>query len=151
MNSGWRNVLVPAVVIIAALLLLQRFRGGGGGGVAPIPPLFAQGLTLAQAETLAKSDGKPVLVYTTADWCGPCQQFKRTTLIDPEVVTFIQTNTIPVYLNVDEHEEDAARFNIASIPTTVLVRNGTTAAKFSAGAVDADEYLAWLKSEIPAK
>lgn len=149
MSSTLRQVLVPAVVVIAALLLLQKFRGGGGG-VAPIPEVFAQGLTLAQASEQSKAAGKPVLVYATADWCGPCQQFKRTTLLDPAVVAFIQSSTIPVYLDVDHHQDDAGKFNISSIPTTVLVRDGVLVAKLSAGAVDADEYLAWLKTEIAA-
>ncbi len=157
MNPKLRQALVPAVVIVLALLLLQKFRGAGGGGgggdggVAPTPPVFAQGLTLAQAEGLSRTSNKPVLVYATADWCGPCQHFKRTTLLDPGVVAFIQTNTVPVYLNVDEHQGDAARFNISSIPATVLLRGGTMAAKFSAGAVEPDEYLAWLKTEAQPK
>ncbi len=151
MKSNWRGLLVPAIVVVAALFFLQRFRGGGGSGVAPVPAVFSQGLTLAQAQDQSKLAGKPMLVYATADWCGPCQHFKRTTLLDPEVVAFIQSSTIPVYLDIDHHKEDAAKFNITSIPATVLVRDGSMVAKFSAGAVGANEYLAWLKTEIAAK
>lgn len=150
MNSTLRQVLVPAVVILAALLLLQKFRGGDGGGVAPIPEVFAQGWTLAQANERSASSGKPVLVYATADWCGPCQNFKRTTLVDPGVVAFIRNNTIPVYLDVDRDQADAGRFNITSIPTTVLVRDGAEIAKLG-GATGADTYLAWLNSEVAPK
>lgn len=138
--------------MVVALLFLQLFRGGGSGsGVAPVPAVFSQGLTLAQAQDQSKSSGKPVLVYATADWCGPCQQFKRTTLVDPAVVALIHSSTVPVYLDIDHHRDDAAKFNFTSIPATVLVRDGAMIAKFSAGAVDADEYLAWLKTEIATK
>lgn len=63
---------------------------------------------------------KPVLLDFFADWCGPCR------MVAPIVEEISQERTdIQVgKINVDEQPELAARFQVASIPTLVVMRGG---------------------------
>ncbi len=57
-----------------------------------------------------------ILVDFYADWCGPCQMLAPIL----EEVDFIDV----LKINVDEHQELAAKFGVMSIPTLVLMENG---------------------------
>ena len=63
---------------------------------------------------------KTVLVDFYADWCGPCQ------MLSPMVEEIAKENSnIKVAkINVDQNEELAVRYEVASIPTLVVIRNG---------------------------
>ena len=60
-------------------------------------------------------EGK-VLVDFYADWCGPCQMLAPIL----EEVDFIDI----IKINIDKHQELAAKFGVMSIPTLVLMNNG---------------------------
>jgi thioredoxin 2 len=73
----------------------------------------------------------PVLVDFYADWCGPCKAMA------PTLEAFARQhagNVLVLKLNTDSSPATARRFNIASIPTLVLFRNGAEV-KRQAGAV----------------
>jgi len=63
---------------------------------------------------------KPVLLDFWASWCGPCR------MVSPVVDEIAQeTPNIKVgKINVDEQRELAASFNVMSIPTLIVVKNG---------------------------
>ncbi|MGE5678629.1 MAG: thioredoxin [Pseudomonadota bacterium] len=64
---------------------------------------------------------KPVLLDFWASWCGPCR------MVSPivEQVAQEKSNNAKVgKVNVDEEPELAQAFNIMSIPTLVVMKNG---------------------------
>lgn len=63
-------------------LVAQR----GGGGAAQEAPVFRTVGTPAELETaIASRNGKPSLLYVTADWCVTCTLIDRSILSDPAV------------------------------------------------------------------
>jgi thioredoxin len=71
-----------------------------------------------QAEVL--ENDTPVLVDFWAPWCGPCR------LVAPvmEEIANERDDIRVVKLNTDENQQTAVQYQIISIPTMILFRNG---------------------------
>lgn len=76
-----------------------------------------------QAEVLESET--PVLVDFWAPWCGPCR------IIAPslEELNDEVDNLRVVKLNVDENQQTAAQYDVMSIPTLIVFKNGQPAKK----------------------
>ena len=72
-------------------------------------------------EIVLKSD-KPVLVDFWAAWCGPCR------MLAPIVEDFDSKAKI-VKVDVDAHQEFAAKYGVRNIPTVLLFKGGEVADK----------------------
>jgi len=96
-----------------------------------------------QAEVL-ESD-KPVLVDFWAAWCGPCR------VVAPvlEEIASERDDLRIVKLNVDENQQTAAAFEVLSIPTMILFKNGQVAKKII-GAYPKKRLESELEAELSA-
>jgi thioredoxin 1 len=76
-----------------------------------------------QAEVIESE--QPVLVDFWAPWCGPCR------VVAPvlEEIASERDNLKIVKLNVDDNQQTAATFEVLSIPTLILFKNGQVAKK----------------------
>lgn len=72
-------------------------------------------------ETQVIQSKLPVLVDFWAPWCEPC---KMAAPVFETIAQEYKTKLIVAKLNVDENQASAAKFNILSIPTVVLFKDG---------------------------
>ncbi|MEM9386337.1 MAG: thioredoxin [Pseudomonadota bacterium] len=63
----------------------------------------------------------PVLVDFWAEWCGPCRML--TPLIE-QLSSSYEGRAKVAKLNVDEAQQVAMKFNVRSIPTVILFKDG---------------------------
>ena len=70
-------------------------------------------------EEVLNSD-KTVLIDFYADWCGPCKMFSPVV----EAVAVENEDIKVVKINVDNAQDIAIKYQVMSIPTTVIIKNG---------------------------
>ena len=69
---------------------------------------------------------KTIIVDFYAEWCGPCK------MMSPIIDKIAEENeTVKVgKLNVDDAQDIAMKYNVMSIPTIIIFKNGTEFKRF---------------------
>ena len=101
----------------------------------------------------AKVEKKPIFYMAYADWCPHCKNIKATTLRDPEVVSFMNTNYVFAGLNFEKpgSEDFKTKYNVKTFPTfLVLDENGQELARFT-GELKKDKFLSEVKLALNPK
>jgi len=105
-----------------------------------------QTLSTSTFDEVIGSAETPVVVDFWAEWCGPCK------MIAPilEELATEQAGTITVAkLNVDENPDLAMRYNVMSIPTLLVFKDGEIAKRL-VGAKPKSALLQELSEFLPA-
>lgn len=72
-----------------------------------------------------KNSDKPVLIDFFAEWCGPCR------ILSPIVDEIAEESEqyMVCKVNVDEEPELASAFDVSSIPTLIVLKDGKISAQ----------------------
>ena len=99
---------------------------------------------LEKGAALPAEPGKLVVVDFNATWCGPCKQFAP----NFEAVAEKYADKALFYsVDVDQHPELAARYNVQSLPMVVYIRpDGQTAT--SLGYLEEPEFDTLVASQL---
>jgi thioredoxin 1 len=145
MNKAYK----PLLVVLVGLIAVVAFVG--------LRPMFRAKEVVAwrgglrEGANEAATSGKRVLLYFTADWCGPCQEMKHTTWADPRVAAALEAAYVPVKIDFDANPALVATYGVQAIPAFVILdQSGDPARPLTEGAMPAEEFLAWLAKPAPA-
>jgi thiol:disulfide interchange protein len=111
--------LVAAVVTIQWPVLKGYYYRTTGAPAPAASIAWRTDLDAALAE--ARSANKRVIVDFSADWCPPCQTMKHDVWPHPQVTSAISAGYIPVLVDADRDTLLADRYQVASIPTILLL------------------------------
>jgi thioredoxin 2 len=89
-------------------------------------------LTQSNFDEIIVNSDIPVIVDFWAPWCGPCKMMAPTF---SSVATKYPIKTIFAKVNTQDEQNLAAKFNIRSIPTLIVFKNGVEVQRVS-GALD---------------
>ena len=72
--------------------------------------------------------------YFSATWCGPCKAFK------PVMNEIADEGYSIEFIDVDQEQNKAVKYNVRSVPTTVIEENGVEVTRF-VGAIPKQQVL----------
>ena len=97
-------------------------------------------VTSENFESEVLQSDKPVLIDFYADWCGPCK------MLSPIVDEVAEENTDikVVKINVDNAQDLAMKYQVMSIPTLVVIKDGKEVNR-SVGLIDKADVISLIK------
>ncbi|MEO0513198.1 MAG: thioredoxin fold domain-containing protein [Planctomycetota bacterium] len=146
------NGLLGVVLVASLATIILRGQAGGASDAALAASLFESSATFGDVVRQSEAEDKPVFVFATADWCGPCQSFKGRVLADGSVQDNIRSQAVPYLLDLTqsvpsdpEDQRLAAKLSVTSLPSYFLITGDEVVAKGS-GAIAKADFVSWFEA-----
>ena len=100
----------------------------------------------SSAQQQSGQSGKPVIIYFTGKWCVPCRIMKRNVWADKEVTSLVNTQFIPVMIDVDDPDSAStrSRYSVGTTPNTIITDPKGNVLQQKAGGMGKAEFLEML-------
>lgn len=115
-----RKIRISGILIIGLFLLLFSICGQVASA-QDTKPQQINWVSYLSAVEQSKSKDKPLFLYWYAEWCKYCKQTKQTSFKDPAIITLLNTNFIPVAINVEKNMDLVKKFRVTSLPTFIVI------------------------------
>ncbi len=99
----------------------------------------------ADFESQVLNSSEPVVVDFWAEWCGPCRMIAPA--LEEIAAGSLGGKVKIVKLNVDENPRTAAKYNVMSIPTLMVFKNGEMASR-QVGAAPKAKLEQWITAAV---
>jgi len=104
-------------------------------------PISMTGTQLTRA--IEKTD-ELLVVDFWATWCGPCQQFAPTF---KQAASQLEPKARFIKIETESEQAISAKYNIRSIPTLVIFKNGQEIDRVS-GALSTPDFTNWVNQHV---
>ncbi|MGW8257398.1 MAG: thioredoxin family protein [Thermoguttaceae bacterium] len=103
-------------------------------------PLFWE-TNLENAQRLAASTNRLVLIHFGAPWCGACKKMDDEVLSQPTVRSIIQANYVPVKIDPDRMPSIAKQFGVSVLPYHVIITPQGRVLDSMRGRLDSSQFI----------
>lgn len=102
---------------------------------------------MISARELADKSDKNMLLFFTGKWCVPCRIMKREVFADKEVMKAINTQVIPVMIDIDapKMKEFVEYYKIGTTPITIFTDSKGNVLDYAVGKIGKPKFLEMLK------
>jgi thioredoxin 1 len=99
----------------------------------------------ADFEAQVLKSTEPVVVDFWAEWCGPCRMIAPA--LEEIAAGALSGKVKIVKLNVDENQRTATKYNVMSIPTLMVFKNGEMVSR-QVGAAPKAKLEQWITAAV---
>ena len=103
---------------------------------------------MVSARELANDSHKNMLLFFTGEWCSPCRIMKREVFADKEVMKAINSQVVPVMINVDDPnaEELLKHYKVGGTPTIIFTDPKGKVLDYAVGKIGKTKFLEMLEN-----
>jgi len=108
--------------------------------------VWADNIVLARE--LANDSDKNMLLFFTGEWCSPCRIMKREVFADQEVMKAINSQVVPVMINVDDPNtvELLKQYEVGGTPITIFTDPQGKVIDYAVGKIGKTKFLEMLEN-----
>ena len=96
------------------------------------------------AKQKAADENKLILIHFTADWCGGCQQLEQFVFNNISLIGAIESQVIPVKIDVDLHPDLVEKYNVKGIPFDVTTNANGDVVTQRRSPASRDDYMSMI-------
>ena len=106
---------------------------------------------ITSIQGLTKKSSKNTLLFFTGKWCSPCQVMKREIFADNEVENIINSQVVPVMIDIDNPntKEIVKYFKVGTTPTTIIIDSDGKVLDYAVGKIEKKKFLEMLSNSEP--
>ena len=132
-------VAVFAIIIVFYVLVFK-----------PVPVTELILYDVNQARTAAAQADRPILMFFTASWCGPCVAMKNESWSDPAIEELLRKTVVPVFVDIDEEagKQWKTQYGVGSLPTMIITNPQGKVLQWHTGYQNKSELTSLLESFV---